>query len=207
MTDWNPSSSKTSPTDVIFAFLKLSRAMRRCPPERKEFPFPPAIGRLLGCLAANPGVSSRELCEALDLRPSSLSEMLSRAETEGLISRETDESDRRIQRVSLSPRGKEIIREMETARALDAQKKTACLSQEEQAQFCALCNRLSEHLEQLALELPESMRQEPPRPGRPGGPHCRGPHRWDEEPPRRGPDDLIDPEGRPPLPPKGRYRC
>ena len=54
-------------SDVILAYLKLSRAMRRCPPERKAPPFPPAVGRLLECAAANPGVSSRELCEALDL--------------------------------------------------------------------------------------------------------------------------------------------
>ena len=53
---------------VILASLKLARAMRRCPPERREFPFPPAIGRLMECAARNPGVSSRELCEFLDLR-------------------------------------------------------------------------------------------------------------------------------------------
>ena len=52
--------------DVILASLKLSRAMRRCPPPRGEHPFPPAVGRLLACAAENPGVSSRELCELLD---------------------------------------------------------------------------------------------------------------------------------------------
>ena len=41
-------------SDVILAYLKLSRAMRRCPPERKYLPFPPAVGRLLECAAANP---------------------------------------------------------------------------------------------------------------------------------------------------------
>ena len=70
---------------VIFSILKLSRAMRRCPPPRGGHPFPPAIGRLLECVAAAPGVSSRELCEALDLRPSSLSEMLARAEEDSLL--------------------------------------------------------------------------------------------------------------------------
>ena len=90
-------------SDVILAYLKLSRAMRRCPPERKDLPFPPAVGRLLECAAANPGVSSRELCEALDLRPSSLSEILVRAENDGLLCRTVDENDRRVQRVSLTP--------------------------------------------------------------------------------------------------------
>ena len=139
--------------DVILAVLKLSRAMRRCapppPPPGPPFPGNPAdregfpgpghpcrpvggsAGRLLACIAENPNVSSRDLCEILDLRPSSLSEMLARG--------------------------------MEAARKKDAERKTACFTEEEKAQFCALCNRLSEHLESLALDLPEQM----PRPERP----------------------------------------
>ncbi len=189
-------------TDVILASLKLARAMRRCPPERREYPFPPAIGRLLECAAKNPGVSSRELCEFLDLRPSSLSEMLARAEADGLVTRTVDEADRRIQRVSLSEKGQRVVTEMETARSLDAQKKTSCLTEEEKVQFCALCNKLSEHMEKLALELPEDRRMPPPpppgfpprRPGPPSGPF--GPE-----------EDEEHTSPRPPFPPKGRLKC
>ena len=180
-------------TDVILASLKLARAMRRCPPEHREYPFPPAIGRLLECAAKNPGVSSRELCEFLDLRPSSLSEMLSRAEADGLVTRAVDEADRRIQRVSLSEKGQRVVTEMETARSLDAQKKTSCLTEEEKVQFCALCNKLSEHMEKLALELPEDRRMPPPPP--PGFPP-RGPE-----------NDGPDFGPRHPFPPKGRLKC
>ena len=181
--------------DVILAILKLSRAMRRCtppppppgcpgpgdPPGHEGFPAPGrpersvggSAGRLLACIAENPDVSSRDLCEILDLRPSSLSEMLARAESGGWITRTVDEADRRIQRVNLSPKGKAFIAEMEAAREKDAQRKTACFTEEEKAQFCALCNRLSEHLESLSLDVPENM----PRP---------------EHPPRR----PFPPEGR-----------
>ena len=182
-------------SDVILAYLKLSRAMRRCPPERKAPPFPPAVGRLLECAAANPGVSSRELCEALDLRPSSLSEILTRAGNEGLLSRTPDENDRRVQRVSLTAKGSELVTRMETARNEDAKKKTSCLSEEEKTLFCSLCSRLSEHIEKLALDLPEGMMPPPPFL------ECPGP----EKP---GPDhDKPGKPGRPPLPPGGRYRC
>jgi DNA-binding MarR family transcriptional regulator len=122
-----------------------------------------SAGRLLACIAGNPNVSSRDLCEILDLRPSSLSEMLTRAEGEGWITRAADEEDRRVQRIDLSPKGKSFVEEMESAREKDYQRKTACFTDEEKAQFCALCNRLSEHLESLALDLPEQM----PCPGRP----------------------------------------
>jgi len=152
--------------DVILAALRLARAMRRCPPDRRDFAFPPAAGRLLECVAANSNVSSRELCEMLDVRPSSLSEMLARAESEGWVTRTVDEGDRRIQRVALSEKGREIVTRMREAREADYAKKTACFSEGEKAAFCALCNRLSDHIESLASDVPESMRR-PPHPGRP----------------------------------------
>jgi len=189
--------------DVILAALKLGRAMRRCPPDPGKHPFPPAVGRLLGCTAKNPGVSSRELCEILDVRPSSLSELLARTEADGLITRTADEADRRIQRVSLSPRGQQLITEMEATRDLDAQKKTACLTEEEKEQFCALCDKLSAHMEKLALDLPEELRSRHPR-----GHHGCPPPPGGLRPPFPGPDeDGPEPPERPPFPPEARFRC
>ena len=185
--------------DVILASLKLARAMRRCPPEHRELPFPPAVGRLLACAAENPGVSSRELCEILDVRPSSLSEMLARAEAEGLVVRAVDEADRRIQRITLSEKGRQLIADMEAARNRDAQKKTSCFTEEEKVQFVALANKLSEHMERLALDLPEDRRIPP----RPFPPHGSGPRHCP-----RGPEDGDpDSPGRPPFPPEGRFKC
>ena len=175
-------------SDVILASLKLARAMRRCPPERREYPFPPAVGRLLLCASENPGVSSRELCELLDLRPSSLSEMLSRAESEGFLPRTVDEADRRIQRVSLTEKGTRAVREMETARDEEARKKTACFTEEEKKQFCTLCDKFSSWLERLSLDLPEDRPVPPPR-----GP--RGPH-----------GDPPDRPDRPHFPPGTRFK-
>ena len=171
-------------SDVILAALKLARAMRRCPPERREYPFPPAVGRLLVCASENPGVSSRELCELLDLRPSSLSEMLSRAEADGFLTRTVDETDRRVQHISLTEKGRRAVTEMETARDREAQQRTSCFTEEEKRQFCTLCDKLSAHLERLSLDLPEDRMPPPPPPG-------------------PGPD--FPP--RPPFPPGGRVKC
>ena len=186
--------------DVILACLKLARAMRRIPPERREYPFPPAVGRLLDCAAKNPGVSSRELCEFLDVRPSSLSEMLSRAEADGFITRTVDEADRRIQRIALSEKGQKAVNDMETARNTEAQKMTSALTEEEKEQFCALCDKLSAHMERLALDLPEDRRMPPPPPP-PGFP----PPGF--KPPFPGPDDdKPEKPGRPPFPPGVRIK-
>ena len=192
-------------TEVILAMLKLSRALRRCPPppppadgipgseggnhpeHHRPMPFPPALGRMLSCVAENPGVSSRDLCEYLDVRPSSLSEILTRAENDGWITRTASEEDRRIQRVNLSDKGKSFIAAMREAEEKDAARKTSCLTDEEKAQFCALCNRLSEHME--SLDFPEFS----PRPGVPDEPDFSGR-------PSRNPRRPFMPEG-------GRIRC
>ena len=188
-------------SDVILAALKLARAMRRCPPERREYPFPPAVGRLLVCAADNPGVSSRELCELLDLRPSSLSEMLSRAEADGFLTRTVDEADRRVQHITLTEKGRRAVEEMEAARDQEAQKKTACFTEEEKQQFCALCDKLSNYLERLSLDLPEGMMPPPPPGPRP-----------DFEPPF--PPPFPGPGGekpekpkRPHINPNARIKC
>ena len=188
-------------TDVILAVLKLARAMRRCPPERREYPFPPAVGRLLVCAADNPGVSSRELCELLDLRPSSLSEMLSRAEADGFLTRSVDEADRRVQHITLTEKGCRAVEEMEAARNQEARQKAACFTEEEKQQFCALCDKLSSHLERLALDLPEGMMPPPPPGPRP-----------DFEPPFPPPFPGADggkPEKpkRPRINPNARIKC
>ena len=193
-------------TEVILAMLKLSRALRRCPPppppaadipgcqegrkhpeHHRPMPIPPALGRLLSCVAENPDVSSRDLCEYLDVRPSSLSEILTRAENDGWITRTASEEDRRIQRVNLSDKGKSFIAAMREAEEKDAARKTSCLTDEEKAQFCALCNRFSEHME--SLDFPELS----PRPGVPDEPDFGGR-------PSRKPRRPFAPEG-------GRIRC
>ncbi|MBR3430524.1 MAG: MarR family transcriptional regulator [Clostridia bacterium] len=166
--------------DVILASLKLFRAMRRCPPPpmdpppaepfgRPERPCAPAVGRLLACIDESPNVSSRDLCELLDLRPSSLSEILNRAESEGWILRSVDEEDRRIQRVELSPKGKAFVDEMEAARRQDLDRKSACFTEQEKAQFCALCDKLRVHLESLASDLPPRPVRRPRPPFPPEG--------------------------------------
>ena len=173
--------------DVILASLKLARALRRCPPDHGEHRFPPAVGRLLECVYAHSGVSSRDLCELLDLRPSSLSEILTRSESEGWIVRTPDEEDRRMQHVSLSGQGREAVERIRAVRKADAEKKTSCFTPEEKAQFCVLCRRLSAHLESLSAGIPPR----PPRPDRPDSPD------FPDREPRR----------RPPFPPEGRVRC
>ncbi len=192
---------------VILSVLRLSRALRRCPPEGRE-DLPPAVGRLLSCLRSNSGVSSRDLCEMLDLRPSSLSEMLSRGEEAGWLIRTPDEGDRRIQHISLSGEGLALAERREKIRRAEDEEKTACFSEEEARQFCELSRRLAAHLEEVGAKRPL---RTPPFPGRPG-PHCPPPFPREgrpdvEDPGRENPEERDGemPEGR--FPKGARFRC
>ena len=195
--DWtNLPEKEERQDDVILAILRLSRALRRCAPERKAEPFPPAVGRLLSCIEKNSGVSSRELCELLDLRPSSLSELLSRGEADGLLTRTPDENDRRLQHVELSEKGQEIMNRYASARVVEYQKKTAYFTEAEASQFCELSRRLASHLESLATG-PAFPDGRPPH----GHPRFGGPG----FPPPPGPHGFTPPDARGCPPPPGPH--
>ncbi len=62
--------------------------------------------RVLEVLVENDGLSQGELVELLDIRPSSLSELLSKMEEKGDVYRREDENDKRVRYVFLSEVGK-----------------------------------------------------------------------------------------------------
>ena len=145
-------SAASGESRVIWAALKIARAMRRSAPRKNAPAFPPAVGRALHVIARNENISSRELCEKLDVRPSSLSELLARMEARGLIVRTPDENDRRIVRIALSETAKTDLAARRADRKAEAEKLTACFTAEEAAAFVALADKLSAHLEALAGE-------------------------------------------------------
>ena len=135
--------------DLTRSVLKLMRAMRRRP-MRPEHSVPPAFGRMLMTLKKNNGASPAELCEYMDVRPSSMSELLSRMEEAGYVSRVGNEEDRRATRVYLSDAGTAEADKLADSFETENAKFAACFTDEEKVQFCTLCGKLSAHLENLA---------------------------------------------------------
>ena len=131
--------------DVTKSILKLMRAMRRRPVHEHEFP--PAIDRMLMTLREHDGAAPAELCEIMDVRPSSMSELLGRMEENALITRVNDETDRRATKVLLSEGGKDAVERIETRFHEENAKLATCFTEEEIAEFCTLCDKLSAHLE------------------------------------------------------------
>lgn len=63
---------------------------------------------VLTLIAHNPGVTSRQLCAALDILPPNLVGMIKSLDQRGLIERRPHPSDRRAQGLHLSPTGKRL---------------------------------------------------------------------------------------------------
>ncbi len=65
--------------------------------------------RVLAVLAKEGTLMQSQLAEILDIRLSSLTELLSKLADRGLITRTTDENDKRVTNVSLTDSGKEAV--------------------------------------------------------------------------------------------------
>lgn len=89
---------------VISVFLK-----RMAP-----FGLKPVEFSVLTLIAHNPGVTSRQICTALDILPPNLVGLIKSLDQRGLIVRKAHPSDGRAQGLHLSPQGKKMQREAQT---------------------------------------------------------------------------------------------
>jgi len=104
-------------------------------------------------ISANSGTSSHELAEMMDIRPSSLTEMLNKLEESGIVVRTRDEKDLRVVRVSITELGTEELKRHNEEKRQARDFLTEGLSEEEQKTFCELCDRLVASAEKRNGEL------------------------------------------------------
>ena len=98
-------------------------------------------GRLLSILKIKPDISQKDLGYLLDMRGSSLGELLVKLERAGYITRTPAEEDRRIINIHLTERGAAAAEQAEKRQA-DTGRLFDCLSQEEQASLSGYLKRL-----------------------------------------------------------------
>ena len=71
---------------------------------------------MLNLLYQQDGLSQKEICSKLCIKPSTVTVSLQRMEKSALVCRVTDEKDKRIQRIYLTDYGRELHREVEKIR-------------------------------------------------------------------------------------------
>ena len=170
---------------VTESLLRLVRVMRRKPMEHGHHSH--GVGKLIRVIAANSGTSSRELAEIMDIRPSSLTELLNRLEERGLITRTRDDNDLRVMRVSMTELGLQEIKRHEAEKRQSFDALATCLNPEEQKVFCDLCDRMAAHAEKTNRERPAEVDEPQGHRCRQGGHHGdhaqhHGDHRFHHRP-------------------------
>lgn len=124
----------------------LSRRGGNPPPPPRPGEEPPhrgqGRGRLMGFLADNGEMSQSQIAAHLDIRPQSLSELLTKVEADGLITRRQSEEDKRQTLVSLTEAGRarvDTFRENHKRRAAEF---LAPLDESEKEAFAATLKKL-----------------------------------------------------------------
>lgn len=77
-----------------------------------DYPIYPGQHPILVYIAEHEPCSQRELADGLCISPPSVATSLKRMERTGLVTRESDASDQRYNRISLTPKGWEIMKEV-----------------------------------------------------------------------------------------------
>ena len=102
---------------------------------------------LLFLILQNDGASQRDLAEQLDVRPSSMTEMLNRLEKNNLIMKKQDDKDQRVMHIYLTEEGKKIVGEISQSKDSIAKSIFGVLTEEEQEQLLNITRKLSASLE------------------------------------------------------------
>jgi len=80
----------------------------------EPFDLRPVDFSVLTLIAHNPGITSRQLCAALDILPPNLVGLIKSLDNRGLIERHPHPTDRRAQGLHLSPAGKKLQKNAQT---------------------------------------------------------------------------------------------
>lgn len=134
----------TKEEDILHAIRRLEAMSRRKPNEEPpppdaapgEMPPPPpprnqGRGRMLAVLNDSGAMSQSQLAAHLNIRPQSLSELLTKAEAEGLVERHQSEEDKRQTIVSITEVGRARVAGFREAHRMRAMEFCAPLTDEE----------------------------------------------------------------------------
>lgn len=177
--------------DQSFRFSRLMGRIYHFYHKQGEKPLlHPGQGRLLFQILENEPVGQKDLAFLLDIRPSSLSELLKKLEDKGLVARTPDDRDKRNMIVTLTEQGKELVQQTTQGREALDETIFGALSEDERKQFSFLLGKLTDSWQSVLAEAGEP--EEPL--GR--GPHCGPRGGSPEHGPHHGPCPEMDPRFR-----------
>ena len=103
-------------------------------------------GRLLRILAEEGNLTQKEMQECLKIKAGSLSELASKLETKGLLTRERDENDKRKISLNITPEGLEVVNHLHPKK--ERQDPFSVLTKDEQEALRGLLTKILENKEE-----------------------------------------------------------
>lgn len=104
----------------------------------------PAHAGIFRILSASPGLSQQALAAALGTVPSRLVALMDELESQGLVERRAHETDRRINALHLTEKGRATLQSISRIAREHRQDLLAALSDEEQKQLASFLERVAE---------------------------------------------------------------
>lgn len=98
----------------------------------------------LAILDENPGIDQATLAGMIALDRPTIGGVVARLASKGLVTRKTNDADRRAKQLSLTPAGKEMVARMRPVVAATQTQILDGLSDQEQAQFKALASKIAQ---------------------------------------------------------------
>ncbi|MGD9211332.1 MAG: MarR family transcriptional regulator [Desulfobacteraceae bacterium] len=144
----NTSSITSECEELVDLFRRASKLMARAYHRRAHAHH--AQGHVFSIIKEHGSIKQRELLELLDVRSSSLSEVLGKLERNGLIVRKKDEDDKRGFIVSVNENADSLFQQKDEFQQ-DANALFAGLQKDEQQQLAALLNKVIHSLEKESL--------------------------------------------------------
>ncbi len=104
------------------------------------------LDRLRLILLENDGISLRGLARLLDIRPPSVTEWVEKLTQDGEITRERDQDDKRVVRISLTEKGRELAHASKQKKEESGGIFAGFLADEEAEAFVETCRKLTAYL-------------------------------------------------------------
>jgi MarR family transcriptional regulator, 2-MHQ and catechol-resistance regulon repressor len=144
-----PTRFKGTPTEVLAlnTVIKLSRSLnalssRLLPPLQKEFGITESQLAVLEALQHLGPLTQGQLCQKILRSGSNLTTVVDNLERAGLVRRERDSTDRRVQIVHLTPKGEALITRAFPVHVERVTRVLSVLTPEEQVELGRLCRKL-----------------------------------------------------------------
>lgn len=103
-------------------------------------------------IADLPGVSQVELARRVHVQPPTLARTIDRMEEAKFVTRESDPDDHRVNRVTLTDLGREIVIKLRAVHDSEHREVFSVLSPAEQEQLCSLIDRVTDRYELIIEE-------------------------------------------------------